>query len=86
MQQTANSLVKRDFGSFFSSNVNDLVNLSDTDYISPNLNIQFDSRSYQNLENKFGTKELKEKLFFLTDEFKYLNHGAFGLTFKPALE
>ncbi len=86
MQHKSNTLAKRDFGSFFSSNVDELVNLSEKEYISPLIKIQFDTTSYQRLKHKLGTKELKETLFFLGDEFKYLNHGAFGLTFKPALE
>lgn len=76
--------VKRDFGSFFSSNVDELVNLSDSDYKSPPFSIQFNSQDHCGI--KLGSSELKEKLFFLTNEFTFLNHAAFGLTFKPVVK
>lgn len=77
---------KRDFGSFFNSNVNDLVNLNDTEYTAPALKIKFNSESLLDLKNQLGSGTLRKDLFYLTDEFKYLNHGAFGLTFKPVVE
>ena len=37
-----------------------------------------------NLE--FGSEILKRELFYLESDFCFLNHGAFGLTFKPILD
>lgn len=78
------SLAKRAFGSFFSSNIDDLVNMEDDKYRSPVYGVQYDSSSLSDCQ--FGSAALKNQLFYLTDEFVYLNHGAFGLTFKPVIE
>ena len=81
------SQVKRDFGSFHSSNVEELINLNENDYKPPNYDINLDLELYKNLElyKRFGTSDFKKTLFYLTDEFCFLNHGAFGLTFKPVI-
>lgn len=81
-------MAKRDFGSFHSSNVEELLAQSDTDYVAPDTIIKFDSSSLRRLlgDSEFGTSRIKEELFCLTDEFCFLNHGAFGLTFKPTLD
>ena len=81
-----NNLIKRDFGSFFSSNVDELINLSITEYKSPQFKVNFNPDDLRDLKNKLGSAELKKKLFFLTNEFTFLNHAAFGLTFKPVLK
>lgn len=78
------SLAKRAFGSFFSSNIHDLVNMEDAKYRSPVYGVQYDSSNF--IDCQLGTASLKKRLFYLTDEFVYLNHGAFGLTFKPVIE
>lgn len=79
---------KRDFGSFHSSNVEELIYQSDADYKSPNLDVIFDSSSSKlSLSDlHLGSSELKRSLFYLDPEFCFLNHGAFGLTFKPTIE
>lgn len=79
-----NTVAKRDFGSFHSSNVEELIHASELDYNAPKLDIVFDSIEFDQL--KFGSSELKQKLFFLDSKFCFLNHGAFGLTFKPVLD
>lgn len=79
---------KRDFGSFQSSNVEELIHADSTQYKQPNLAVTFNASNYFNISPshlKFGSNELKRNLFHLTDEFTFLNHGAFGLTFKPVL-
>ena len=80
----ANPEIKRDFGSFHSSNVEELIHQSETTYVAPKLAVQFDASSLANCD--FGTSQLKKELFCLTDEFTFINHGAFGLTFKPVLK
>lgn len=79
-----NSNAKRDFGSFHSSNVEELIFCPESDYISPKLDITFDSNEFDSLE--FGSSDLKKKLFCLDEKFCFLNHGAFGLTFKPVID
>jgi isopenicillin-N epimerase len=75
--------IKRDFGSFHSSNVEELIYQSDATYIAPKLAVKFDASKLINYD--FGTSEIKKELFCLTDEFTFINHGAFGLTFRPVL-
>ena len=75
---------KRDFGSFHSSNVEELIYQSDADYKSPEFDVIFVDSTISNLS--LGSSELKRSLFYLDPEFCFLNHGAFGLTFKPTLE
>jgi hypothetical protein len=79
------TLAKRDFGSFFSSNINDLVNMDDSKYSSPIHAVKYDPPERQ-MRLELGSTLLKHQLFYLTDEFVYLNHGAFGLTLKPVIE
>lgn len=80
--------IKRDFGSFHSSNVEELIHQSDIDYKPVELSVLFDTKKYSdlNLPLKFGTPELKQTLFYLDKKFCFLNHGAFGLSFKPVVE
>jgi isopenicillin-N epimerase len=78
---------KRDFGSFFNSNVEELLNESDADYCAPKYKIPFERGvEYTSDTLIFGSRELRLSLFNLSDEFCFLNHGAFGLTFKPVIE
>ena len=79
--------IKRDFGSFHSSNVEELIFQNDTEYQTPKIGVKFNASKYFDTANlKFGTRELKHELFCLSDEFLILNHGAFGVTFKPVLK
>ncbi|KAL4232793.1 hypothetical protein ACF0H5_007479 [Mactra antiquata] len=78
--------VKRDFGSFHSSNVQELLSIDDNEYNSPDLPFrceQFDSK--QKECPKFG-KEIRKSHFLLEDETVFLNHGAFGGVLKDALD
>ncbi|CAF0954960.1 unnamed protein product [Brachionus calyciflorus] len=75
---------KRDFGSFHSSNVEELIHQSELDYKSPSLSVVFDSTKFKDLN--FGSLELKKQLFYLSGDFCFLNHGAFGLSFKPVID
>lgn len=77
---------KRDFGSFHSSNVEQLISQNEENYKPPILDVVFPTAEYSNLALKFGSKELKKTLFYLTDEFCFLNHGAFGVSLKPVVE
>jgi isopenicillin-N epimerase len=77
---------KRDFGSFHSSNVQELLSISEDEYRRPEMSVKLDLNSYSDVALQFGTVALKRRLFYLSDEFCFLNHGAFGLTFRPVLE
>lgn len=76
---------KRDFGSFHSSNVEELIHQSEADYKPPKLDVVFKPNSLIG-QLAFGSDELKRCLFNLTEEFCFLNHGAFGLSFRPTIE
>ena len=73
------NLAKRDFGSFHSSNVEELICLDDLNYSKPEFKVEFNF-DLNCLE--FGSEQLKKELFYLENDFCFLNHGAFGLTFK----
>ena len=66
----------------------ELVGKEDKDYKSPKISVEFDIKPYfnQNLAHKFGSNEIKKTLFCLDNKFCFLNHGAFGLSFKPTLD
>jgi isopenicillin-N epimerase len=82
------SNAKRDFGSFHSSNAEELLRQNEQEYKPPVHSTKFNTEFYANLNlvSLFGTKELKNCLYYLNDEFYFLNHGAFGLTFRPTLD
>ena len=87
MEITGGASIKRDFGSFHSSNVEELIFQSDAEYKPPVLGVKFDAAKYMNVTHlEFGTRELKKELFCLSDDYLILNHGAFGATFKPVLK
>ncbi|CAF1276441.1 unnamed protein product [Adineta ricciae] len=78
------SLIRRDFGSFHSSNVEELLELSDEDF--PLLPIPFVLHDYTaDGEVQFGYS-MKEKYFLLDNQYVFLNHGAFGCVLRPVLE
>ena len=79
---------KRDFGSFHSSNIEEIIRADDSVYKTPEHIVKFELSQYSlyDMTVCFGSKELKKSLFFLTDEFNYMNHGAFGLSFKPVMQ
>ncbi|XP_074650172.1 uncharacterized protein LOC141905249 [Tubulanus polymorphus] len=75
---------KRDFGSFHSSNVEELIRMPESEYTPPFRAVPVIDVSYAaNLS--FG-KEIKEKCFYLEPEFTFVNHGGFGGALKPAME
>ena len=78
------SIARRDFGSFHSSNVEELLNLPDDQSIS--LPIPFSLYDYTN-DGKipFGRLML-EKYFLLDNKYIFINHGAFGCVLRQALE
>ena len=90
MQSKKAAEVKRDFGSFHSSNVEELIGQDEASYAPPSWKdtVAFDASRYASLGlcQRFGSEELKRALFYLSDEFTFLNHGAFGLSFKPVVE
>ncbi|XP_013405983.1 putative L-cysteine desulfhydrase 1 isoform X2 [Lingula anatina] len=78
------STVRRDFGSFHSSNVQELLELKDDDYQLPPLPVQGPNFLDIKPDLHFG-KSIKNKYFILEEECTFLNHGAFGATLKDAL-
>ncbi|GFN77488.1 isopenicillin n epimerase [Plakobranchus ocellatus] len=77
------STVKRGFGSFHASNVQELLSLPKDEYIPPQL--PFTLPPIGDGLVIFGS-ETKKAFFLLEDECCFLNHGAFGAALKPALE
>ena len=79
---------KRDFGSFHSSNIEEIIQADDSVYKTPEHSVKFELNQYllYDMTMMFGSKQLKKSLFFLDDEFNFLNHGAFGLSFKPVMQ
>jgi len=84
--EQTNSTGKRDFGSFHSSNVEELIECDESTYKKPHLIVPFDAKLNVGNVGEFGTEQLKQELFYLSDEFTFLNHGAFGMTFKPVVD
>lgn len=75
--------VKRDFGSFHASNVEELLSQSDEIYKAPVISISLPD--FQDIDKSFG-RGFKEKHFLLEPQCTFLNHGAFGGVLKPAQE
>ncbi|XP_077862119.1 uncharacterized protein LOC144343467 [Saccoglossus kowalevskii] len=78
---------KRDFGSFHSSNVQDLIEISHEEYEAPKIPVElptFTSHDTPHYWPVFG-KEIRKKHFLLED-FTFLNHGAFGAALKDAVD
>ncbi|XP_041463183.1 L-cysteine desulfhydrase-like [Lytechinus variegatus] len=74
---------KRDFGSFHSSNVQELVEAPEESYVPPDF--PFGVPDFANCRGlKFG-EETRRKHFLLED-CTFLNHGAFGAVLKDALK
>ncbi|XP_060551212.1 uncharacterized protein LOC132712792 [Ruditapes philippinarum] len=79
------SAAKRDFGSFHSSNVQELLDIQDDEYVPPELPFRCELfETYKSNPPIFG-KEIKQKHFLLED-CVFLNHGAFGGVLKDALD
>ncbi|XP_052808847.1 uncharacterized protein LOC128237389 [Mya arenaria] len=80
------STVKRDFGSFHASNVQELLDLSNEEYTPPPAPFtcpKFDK--YRTETPHFG-KDMRNKHFHLEEDCVFLNHGAFGGVLREALE
>ncbi|XP_038077787.1 probable L-cysteine desulfhydrase, chloroplastic [Patiria miniata] len=79
---------KRDFGSFHSSNVEELIALAQDDYVPPKLPTDLpnfaDYKADPSSIAAFG-QEMKNRHFLLEEECTFLNHGAFGAVLKDAL-
>ncbi|XP_041348753.1 L-cysteine desulfhydrase-like [Gigantopelta aegis] len=79
---------KRDFGSFHSSNVQELISIANERYLPPELpfKLRYDSTADSHSKTiQFG-REFKDRYFLLEDTCTFLNHGAFGAVLRPALE
>ncbi|KAL5010543.1 hypothetical protein ScPMuIL_012848 [Solemya velum] len=78
--------LKRDFGSFHSSNVQELISIPDVEYIAPA--IPFATPLFEDYRKSgppFG-KDVRRRHFLLEEECTFLNHGAFGAVMKEALD
>lgn len=79
-------MAKRDFGSFHSSNVQELLSIPSEDYQPPELPLRCETfECYRSSPPAFG-KYLRKRHFLLEDDCVFLNHGAFGGVLKEALE
>lgn len=80
---------KRDFGSFHASNVEELLSISEKDYVPPEIPFSlptFSDYTVQGLNNfQFG-KKARENFFLLEENCCFLNHGAFGGALKQGLD
>ncbi|XP_033123948.1 putative L-cysteine desulfhydrase 1 [Anneissia japonica] len=81
-----NAVAKRDFGSFQSSNVQELLQLPEEEYVAPDIKIELpEFVSSKSLEIEFGLPA-KRKYFLLEEECTFLNHGAFGAVLSNILD
>ncbi|XP_030849947.1 uncharacterized protein LOC100889690 [Strongylocentrotus purpuratus] len=74
---------KRDFGSFHSSNVQELVEAAEDSYLPPSF--PFEVPAFTHCKDLTFGEEARRKHFLLED-CTFLNHGAFGATLKDALD
>ncbi|RUS72039.1 hypothetical protein EGW08_020203 [Elysia chlorotica] len=87
--KSTKDMAKRDFGSFHASNVQELLSLSNEEYVPHQ--IPFALPSFSDLDKDsngellFG-RQMKSTFFLLEESCCFLNHGAFGASLKPALE
>ncbi|KAF8822204.1 putative Isopenicillin N epimerase [Cardiosporidium cionae] len=91
---------KRAFGSFFSSNVEELLTFQDwiapplpfdlpselSKWLDPEVPTQISTTSIIACGQSMDSEELKKLLFHLTDKYTFLNHGAFGAALRPIQE
>ncbi|ELT96263.1 hypothetical protein CAPTEDRAFT_209775 [Capitella teleta] len=79
------NLTKRDFGSFHASNVEELVSMSEEEYLPPPF--PFEQPNFLHFAKHFPVgSEAKKELFFIEEETTFLNHGAFGAVMKASLQ
>ena len=64
--EQASSVGKRDFGSFHSSNVEELIGCDESNYKKPHLVVSFDAKIDFNVVD-FGSEQLKENHFYLSN-------------------
>ncbi|XP_051880490.1 uncharacterized protein LOC127574962 isoform X2 [Pristis pectinata] len=78
---------RRDFGSFHSSNVQELLGaIKAGNYVPPTLPFELPKFLYHNGSiPRFG-QWMRKKHFLLEEETIFINHGAFGSTLKDALD
>ena len=83
---TTTTVIPKSFGSFQCDSVDYLLNLSDTQYTPPHvehLSDYINRSDYTNIT--YGTQCIT-KLYYINSDIVFLNHGAFGCTFKHALQ
>ncbi|XP_052698505.1 uncharacterized protein LOC128176299 isoform X2 [Crassostrea angulata] len=78
-------LVKRDFGSFHASNVQELINLPDSEYEPPAFPEGLEIPSFIPHDIEFGQK-FRDDHTLLEKSCTFLNHGAFGAVMKETLD
>ncbi|XP_078068476.1 uncharacterized protein LOC144493440 isoform X1 [Mustelus asterias] len=78
---------RRDFGSFHSSNVQELLGaVKAGNYVPPSLPLNPPQFLYGNGNTPSFGQEMRKKHFLLEEETTFMNHGAFGGTLKDALD
>ncbi|XP_071955002.1 uncharacterized protein [Antedon mediterranea] len=84
MESNTKSVNKRDFGSFQSSNVQELLQVPEEEYTPPEIPVDLpDIISSKSVV--FGN-EAKKRHFLLEEECTFLNHGAFGAVLGDILD
>ncbi|GAB1606931.1 probable L-cysteine desulfhydrase, chloroplastic [Argonauta hians] len=82
------AVAKRDFGSFQASNVQELLQLPESQYEDPILPVEIPTfEEYRNSEQipNFG-KDMRQKHFLLEPDVTIINHGAFGGVLAESLD
>ncbi|XP_043543073.1 L-cysteine desulfhydrase-like isoform X2 [Chiloscyllium plagiosum] len=78
---------RRDFGSFHSSNIQELLGAAKTgNYVPPSLPFDLPQFSYENGKIPPFGQDMRKKHFLLEEATTFINHGAFGSTLKDALD
>ncbi len=72
------STTKRDFGSFHTSNVQELTEIPEAEYVPPNIPKEVtEDLEPLNTQNIVFGRKARDKYFYIKD-CTFLNHGAFG--------
>lgn len=78
--------LRRDFGSFHVSNVQELLEIPEEEFIPVKFPVDLPTfENYKEQTVPFG-KRIRKDHFFLEDQVTFINHGAFGAVLREALE
>jgi isopenicillin-N epimerase len=88
---------RKGFGSFHSEDVETLIRQPEKEFQVPKIYEEISKKSEErvkrilkpyseNINEYYGSKEIKEELFLLGKEYTFINHGAFGANLRIILE